>query len=33
VIRDHVYRPLVDVPRLIQWQAFNLVIGNSANAS
>lgn len=29
VIRDHVFRPLVDVPRVIAWQAFNLVIGNS----
>lgn len=29
VIRDNVYRPLVDVPRLIRWQAYNLVIGNS----
>jgi serine/threonine-protein kinase HipA len=29
VVRDHVYQPLVDVRRLIQWQAYNLVIGNS----
>lgn len=29
VIRSNVYRPLVDVPRLIEWQAFNIVIGNS----
>ncbi len=29
VIRDHVYRPLVDIPRLIRWQTYNLVIGNS----
>lgn len=29
VIRDHVYRPLVDVRRLIEWQIYNLVIGNS----
>lgn len=29
VIRDSVYRPLVDVPRVIAWQAFNLVVGNS----
>lgn len=29
VIRDSVYRPLVDVPRVLAWQAFNLVIGNS----
>lgn len=29
VIRDHVYRPLIDVPRLIGWQAFNLVLGNA----
>lgn len=29
VIRDHVFRPLVDVERVIQWQAFNVVAGNS----
>lgn len=29
VIRDNVYRPLVDVPRVIEWQAYNLVLGNS----
>ncbi len=29
VIRDHVARPLVDVPRVIQWQAYNIVLGNS----
>jgi serine/threonine-protein kinase HipA len=29
VIRDNVDRPLIDVGRLIQWQAYNLVIGNS----
>jgi serine/threonine-protein kinase HipA len=29
VIRDHVTRPLVDVPRVISWQAFNIVLGNS----
>lgn len=29
VIRDHVVRPLVDVPRVIAWQAYNVVLGNS----
>jgi serine/threonine-protein kinase HipA len=29
VIRDHVGRPLIDVPRVIEWQAYNLVVGNS----
>jgi serine/threonine-protein kinase HipA len=29
VIRDNVSRPLVDVPRVIEWQAYNLVLGNS----
>ena len=29
VIRDHVARPLVDVPRVIEWQAYNIVLGNS----
>lgn len=29
VIRDHVDRPLVDVPRVIEWQAYNIVLGNS----
>jgi len=29
VIRDNVDRPLVDVPRVIAWQAYNIVLGNS----
>jgi serine/threonine-protein kinase HipA len=29
VIRDNVDRPLVDVPRVIEWQAYNLILGNS----
>lgn len=29
VVRDHVRDPLVDVPRLLQWQAFNVIAGNS----
>jgi len=29
VIRDNVDRPLVDVPRMIEWQAYNLILGNS----
>jgi len=29
VIRNHVTRPIVDVPRVIRWQAFNIVLGNS----
>ena len=29
VVRDHVTRPLVDVRRVIQWQAYNVVLGNS----
>jgi len=29
VIRTHSHQPLVDVQRLIQWQAFNIVAGNS----
>ncbi len=29
VLRDHVRRPVVDLRRLLQWQAFNVVVGNS----
>lgn len=29
VIREHVSRPLVDVPRVLAWQAYNIVLGNS----
>lgn len=29
LVRDHVREPLVDVRRLIEWQAFNIVAGNS----
>jgi serine/threonine-protein kinase HipA len=29
VMRDHVRRPVVDVRRVIEWQAFNAVAGNS----
>lgn len=29
VVRRNVTRPLVDVPRLLRWQAFNVVVGNS----
>jgi serine/threonine-protein kinase HipA len=29
VIRDNVGRPLVDVLRVIEWQAYNIVLGNS----
>ncbi|HEY4243462.1 MAG TPA: type II toxin-antitoxin system HipA family toxin [Kofleriaceae bacterium] len=29
VVRDATYEPLVDVARLLDWQAFNLVIGNA----
>ena len=28
-VRAHVREPLVDVRRLLQWQAFNVVVGNS----
>lgn len=29
LVRAHVAQPLVDVRRLIEWQAFNIVVGNS----
>lgn len=29
LIREHVLRPLVDVPRVLQWQVYNLIAGNS----
>jgi serine/threonine-protein kinase HipA len=29
VVRDHSHEPLVDVRRMIEWQAFNVVAGNS----
>jgi serine/threonine-protein kinase HipA len=29
VIRDHVYRPLIDVRRAIEWQVYNIILGNS----
>ncbi|MGN6110104.1 MAG: type II toxin-antitoxin system HipA family toxin [Kofleriaceae bacterium] len=29
VIRTHVRRPLADVARLLEWQAFNVVVGNA----
>lgn len=29
VIRDHVAQPLIDVRRTIEWQAYNVVLGNS----
>ncbi|MEO6776588.1 MAG: type II toxin-antitoxin system HipA family toxin [Kofleriaceae bacterium] len=29
VVRDHVQQPVVDVRRLLEWLAFNVVVGNS----
>lgn len=29
VIRDHVAQPLIDVRRAIEWQSYNIVLGNS----
>ena len=29
LVREHVDRPLIDVPRVLEWQAYNLVLGNS----
>jgi serine/threonine-protein kinase HipA len=29
LVRSNVARPLVDVPRMLEWQAYNVVIGNS----
>jgi serine/threonine-protein kinase HipA len=29
VLRSHVRRPLVDVARVIEWQAFNVIVGNA----
>lgn len=29
IVRDHVSSPLVDVRRLLEWQAFNVIAGNS----
>lgn len=28
LVRDHVVQPLIDIQRLIAWQAFNVVVGN-----
>lgn len=28
IVRDHTRQPLVDVRRLVEWQAFNVVVGN-----